>query len=57
MAPSIAMYHEQFNKHQSFVCTQLNDQTVLFLITEFSISQQNQMLPSIGNSSLSSNSI
>ena len=27
-------------KHQSFVCTQLNDQTVLFLTIQFSISQQ-----------------
>ena len=30
--------HEQLKKHQSFVCTQLNDQTVPFLAIHFSIS-------------------
>ena len=37
MIPSIAMYHLQF-KHQSFVYTQLNYQTVLCLTIQFSIS-------------------
>ena len=31
MIPSIAMYHYEFIKQRSFVYTQLNDQTVLFL--------------------------
>ena len=33
--------------HHSFVYTQLNDQTVLFQTTEFSLSQQIQMVSSI----------
>ena len=37
MFPSIAMCHYQFIK-QSFVYTQTNDQTVLFLTIQFSIS-------------------
>ena len=38
MVPSIAMYHQQFNKYQSFLYTQLNDETVLFLTIKFSMS-------------------
>ena len=38
MVQSIAMYHEQVNQHHSFAYTQLNDQTVLFLAIQFSIS-------------------
>ena len=34
-------------KHQSFVYTQLKDQTVLFQTTQFSIRQQSYMAPSI----------
>ena len=34
-------------KHQSFVYTSLNDQIVLFLAIQFSISQQSLMVPSI----------
>ena len=35
MVLSIAMYHNNSVKHQSFVYTQLNDQTVLFLTIRF----------------------
>ena len=35
MFPSIAIYNNSI-KHQSFVCTQLNDQTVLFITIQFS---------------------
>ena len=35
---SIAMYHQHSIKHQSFVYTQLNNQTVLFRAIQFSIS-------------------
>ena len=34
-------------KHLSFVYTQLNDQTILFQTIQFSISQQNRMVPNI----------
>ena len=37
MVPSIAMYHNSI-KHQSFVYTQLNDQTNLFQAIQFSMS-------------------
>ena len=39
MVPRIAMYHQQFNKHQLFVYTQLKNKTVLFLTGQFSISR------------------
>ena len=38
MVTSIAIYHKQFNKHQSFVNAQLNDQTILFQTIQFCIS-------------------
>ena len=34
-------------EYQSFVYTQLNNQTVLFQTIQFSINQQNKMVPSI----------
>ena len=46
MIRGIAMYNSSI-KHQSFVYTQLNGQTVLFLTIQFSISQQSWMVPSI----------
>ncbi len=48
MVQSIAMYKKNNSiKHQTFVYTQLNDQTCLFLTIQFSISQQSQMVPCI----------
>ena len=40
MVQSILCITDNSIKHQSFVYTQLNDQAVLFLIIQFSISQQ-----------------
>ena len=40
MVPSIAIITKNSIKNQSFVYKQLNDQTVLFLTIQFSISQQ-----------------
>ena len=37
MVPSIAMHHQQFIKHWSFVYTQLNDQIVLFQTIQLNV--------------------